>query len=376
MLIGVVTTSYPRYPGDLAGNFVAGLNRYLEGLGHQVRVVAAGDTDAHAHEHEHADVLRLPSPLFYRGGAPDALARGGGRLAAMRFSLALLPAVRRHLAGCRGLISHFAVPCGVTAALFARGRPHLAIAHSSDVHLLRRSGAEAVLRWLARRADLVYTDASLRVPGAPGRIAPMGVFAAAFAPASEAERAAARARLGLHRPTVLFLGRLVPVKGLPVLLSAMRLGPPSFDLVVAGDGPERTRLTALAAGLPVRFVGAAAPALRRDLLLACDLLCLPSVRLPDGRAEGAPTVLAEALCAGCPVVASDLGGAAARVGDAGRLVPPGDAPALRAALDGALQPGWLAAARARARVHGRQHDWAVAGPRLVGPFIAALSHPG
>src|SRR5207245_2360976 len=112
----------------------------------------------------------------------------------------------RRLDRCDALISHFAVPCGVVGALLARGRPHLAIAHSSEVHLLRRLRMERLLWALGRRADLVYSDGSLRPPGAPGRVSPMGIDVAALQCAEGRE--AARRRLGLRGPTALFLGRL------------------------------------------------------------------------------------------------------------------------------------------------------------------------
>ena len=58
MNIGVITTSYPRWPGDAAGNFVGAHVEALRALGHEVEVIAAD---------------RPTEPLFYRGGAPDAL---------------------------------------------------------------------------------------------------------------------------------------------------------------------------------------------------------------------------------------------------------------------------------------------------------------
>lgn len=375
MHLGVLTTSYPRFPGDAAGNFVAGLNRYLVRAGHTVEVLCAAEPGAPPPPAEPGVTVHpLPSPLFYHGGAPDALAGAGlaALLDAARFSFDLCRAASR-LARCDALISHWLVPCGALACAVAGGRPHLAIAHSSDVHLLRRLRAQALARLIAQKADLVYTARSLVVPGAPGRVVPMGIDTADFAPADPGEPARARARLGLPpgRPTALFLGRLVPVKGLDRLLAALG-DRPQWDLLVGGDGPERLRL-----GAPprVRFLGQVGPALRRDLLLACDLLVLPSLRLPDGRTEGSPTVLMEALAASCPIIASDVGGVADLIGPAGRpagqLVPPGDVPALRAALLAALDPAWRAAARAAAAERAPRHDWARIGPMLLASVLPA-----
>jgi glycosyltransferase involved in cell wall biosynthesis len=100
-------------------------------------------------------------------------------------------------------------------------------------------------------------------------------------------------------------------------------------LQVAGDGPERTELEALAStsGLRgrVEFLG-----FRTDvpaLLAGADAFVLPSAM------EQQPLVLIEALGAGKPVVATDVGGVAEMVPGAGLLVPPGDVPALAHALE-------------------------------------------
>ncbi len=372
MHIGVLTTSYPRFPGDPAGNFVAGLNRYLVRCGHTVEVLAAGDGPDE--RMAPIEVRRVASRLFYGGGAPDALAAGwSSYVEAGRFSLRMLRLLRWRAAGFQALISHWVLPSGLLVAVGAPRCRHLMIAHSSDIHLLRRLRAEALLRALRRRADLVYTASSLQVPGAPGRVVPMGVDAAEFAGIGAAERQTARLRLGLSRPTALFLGRLVPVKGLGVLLRVLGTEGVPADLLIAGDGPERARLSGMAAGLSlgdrVRFLGEVHGAARRELLAACDVVVLPSVLLPDGRTEGAPTVLLEALCAGCPVVASAVGGVAELVGDAGLVVPPGDQARLGAALREATAPGWRERLGSRAAARGARYDWSMVGPLVLGDLL-------
>ncbi len=152
-------------------------------------------------------------------------------------------------------------------------------------------------------------------------------------PADAAERAAARAALELAdgAPVALVLAALVVRKGIDVLLEALadaRLG--ALVLLVAGEGPEREALAARARSLGLgpraRFLG------RRDdreaLLAACDLLCLPS------RHEGLGVAALEAMAAGRPVVATNVGGLGEAVvdGRTGLLVPPDDAPALADAL--------------------------------------------
>ena len=148
-------------------------------------------------------------------------------------------------------------------------------------------------------------------------------------------RAVARAALGLPADAfvVAALGRLVPVKGFDLLVEAMPAllaAVPGAHAIVIGDGPEETALAARAERLGVsarvRLYGA-----RPDvaaILAGVDVLAAPS------RNEGMGRALVEAMALGVPVVGADVGGIPSVVGDdeAGRLVPPGDAPALAAAL--------------------------------------------
>lgn len=108
---------------------------------------------------------------------------------------------------------------------------------------------------------------------------------------------------------LLFVGRLVPRKGLDVLLRAL----PALAgarLTVVGDGPLRAHSEALAeeVGGTVAFRGALPHAEVRSALLRSDVLVMPSRMTADGEAEGSPTVLKEALAVGLAVVATDNGG--------------------------------------------------------------------
>jgi glycosyltransferase involved in cell wall biosynthesis len=95
---------------------------------------------------------------------------------------------------------------------------------------------------------------------------------------------------------------------------------------VAGEGRERERLEALAAGAGVSLLGARADVL--DLIAAAGAVCLPS------EAEAMPMSLLEAMALGRPVIATDVGGTVelVRDGETGRLVPPGDERAMTHAI--------------------------------------------
>ncbi|OGL25637.1 MAG: hypothetical protein A3G44_03070 [Candidatus Rokubacteria bacterium RIFCSPLOWO2_12_FULL_73_47] len=196
-------------------------------------------------------------------------------------------------------------------------------------------------RWTDRIVTLTERGTAehlARGIGRPGQYAtvPSGVPTAALRAAAP-PRAAARARLGLAPDAyvVAGLGRLVPVKGFDLLVEALpRLAAevPSARVLLVGDGPERAALEARARALGVAarlHVTGATPEVAAHLA-AADVLAAPS------RNEGMGRALVEAMALGLPVVATAVGGIPAVVedGGCGRLVPPGDADALAAALAG------------------------------------------
>ena len=141
---------------------------------------------------------------------------------------------------------------------------------------------------------------------------------------------------------LVFAGRFVEKKGLPVLLDALHIlaaqgiTPP---VVLAGDGPLRPAMERRAVGLThVCFTGwLGARPLRQQLEHAVALV-VPSVRAAGGDREGLPSVAAEAMMCGVPVVASSEAGLdAAMLGRGGMVVRAGDAQALARALAHVLQ---------------------------------------
>jgi glycosyltransferase involved in cell wall biosynthesis len=399
MRVGVVTTSYPRAPGDPAGSFVAGHVDWLVHAGHAVEVLCAAAAAPHRSWQPGVRVVPVAAPagLFYQGGAPEALAARGPAAAAdvARFSAALLRAVARHARGWDAAFAHWLAPSAAALALAAPpGLRLVTIAHSGDVHLLRRLGLATPLAWglWLRRARLACVSEHVRErflagvrPARLGRalrarslVTPMGVDLARWRAAAQAARdaAAARATPAAQREpgsrTVLFLGRLVPIKGVAVLLeAAARLAPTCgpVRVIVAGDGPLRVELAAQARAVAdrcaIELVGEVRGAARDRLLAAADVLVLPSLPVAGGRSEGAPVTALEAMAAGVPVVASRTGGLAELPPDTATLVQPGDAAALAQGLarclnDDALRGRQIdAAARWVAR-----HDWAEVGARL------------
>lgn len=129
---------------------------------------------------------------------------------------------------------------------------------------------------------------------------------------------------------VLFLGRLAPEKGIDVLMdAAARL--PGVAFCVAGDGPASDHLRSAAPG-NVRFTGHLGQADLADELARACVVVSPSICH-----DNAPLAILEAMRAGRAVVATNLGGQPELLGNAGIIVPAGDAAALAVALGDLLQ---------------------------------------
>lgn len=137
---------------------------------------------------------------------------------------------------------------------------------------------------------------------------------------------------------ILFIGRLAQPKQPDLLIRAITTLPDdvrnNIRLTIIGDGPRRKRLQEMVlrnnrfAIANVHFTGALTREQTRDALTSADIFVLPS------RYEGLPYSISEAMAAGVPVIASDVGGVREAVeNDAGILVPPNDVQALKTALE-------------------------------------------
>jgi len=210
--------------------------------------------------------------------------------------------------------------------------------------------ARLLCRWGWFAALSAEAREELLARGVPGErifTLPNGVDLRVHRPATAEDRARLREQLGLapDRFVGVFVGRLHPVKDVDTLLKAAAIVP-ELELVIVGDGPERTRLEAAAGRLGVhrrvRFHGFSSRVV--DVLRAADAFLLSS------HGEGMSNALLEAMACGLPcLVSRSVGGARELLGDGrGMLLGDGeveawaeaieslvDEPALRAALGGA-----------------------------------------
>ena len=188
----------------------------------------------------------------------------------------------------------------------------------------------ALERRLYRRLDAIVaedhrTHGALRRGGWPARLVHTGVDTVRFRP-DPALRRESRAALGIpdDAPVLLMAAVINRQKGIHLGVGAFRrlaASRPRLHLVVAGDGPERRRLEAIArageVGARVRFLGTVPDAAMARYHAAADVLLYPT-----SRAEGVPRTILEAMASGVAVVATDRGGVrtAVRDGETGVLL--------------------------------------------------------
>jgi glycosyltransferase involved in cell wall biosynthesis len=331
----VLTTSYPRFPGDAAGRFVADAVERVRAAGVEVEVV---------------------SPAGFRHFGLAYGAGFAGNVSRRPWLALLVPAMlagfrraARRAARDADLVHAHWLGAGLVAATL--GRPFVLQVWGTDLELARR--APRLARPVLRRAALVIAASTAlaeqaRALGAREvRVIPSGVDL----PLHVGEEA--------DPPEVLYAGRLSSEKGVLDLVEAVG---GRWTLVVAGDGPLRDRV-------PGALGWVAHDELQRLYARAAVVAC-PS------RREGFGVACLEAMAHGRSVVATAVGGLRDLVvdGETGVLVPPGDVSALRAALERLLADRDL---RRRLGVAGRERaaerfSWERATEATLSAYAAVL----
>jgi glycosyltransferase involved in cell wall biosynthesis len=358
-VIVMVTTSYPRFPGDGIGSFIEPIAKGVAARGHEVHVVAPwhpairrnrSEDGVWFHFYRYAP-LRALNVFGYAEGlqADTALKAAAWSAAPLALAAGWFKALRVAAKKQATVMhAHWVIPNGPIAMAAAGRRPLVVSLHGSDVFVAEKYPAigrvaRAVFRrsgWVtACSADLASRAVHLGADARRIEVVPYGVDADRFRP-SPADRARVREELGIgETPLVFSAGRLVAKKGFEVLIDAARIvagSTPSLTVVIAGDGDLRDELARRAAALPgvVRLIGARGQNEIAALAAAADVIAVPSVRDTAGNVDGLPNFALEALASGTPVVATRAGGLGAAIADGhtGVLVAEGEPEALARGL--------------------------------------------
>jgi phosphatidylinositol alpha-mannosyltransferase len=362
------------YSWDVPGGVqvhVRELSAHLRELGHDVRILAPGSRRG-----QRADALIV-------GRAVPV--RGNGSVARISFGPQVASSVGRALREAKPDIIHVhepLVPSVSMHAVLQANAPVVATFHS-NVGRERTSSlwfrlAVPMIRpvWnrLARRiavSDAARRSVTSRMGPSDLLIVPNGVDVGRFS-------SAARAPLppGRH---LLFVGRLEERKGFPVAVAAfaqLARAYPDLRLLVIGDGSERDAVDQLEPTVRsrVEMLGQVDDDRLASYLRAATLYLGPAT---GGESFG--IVLAEAMAAGLPIVASDIDGYCdvARDGLEAVLVTPGDVNALVEGVREVLDDPRLAQSLGRAgaqRAH--EYDWDTVTARLVDVYRDVLARQG
>lgn len=247
-----------------------------------------------------------------------------------------------------------------TVAWFLSGlldRPYSFTSRAHDIfvedHMMTRKLESAALAVTINRHNVRFMERWMPYPGAT----PVQVIHSSLDPAEFPY-----VRTGRLPHKLLSVGRLVPMKGFDVLLTALaelRSRGVEFTCTIIGEGPERSRLEHMSRSLGlqklVEFPGAM---MQRDVLRQMSeatLMVLPCLVTPQGQSDGIPNVLMESMAVGLPVVSTRIAGIPELIknGVNGRLVPERDPDALADAVQALM------------RNPGERQSFAEAGRRTV-----------
>jgi phosphatidyl-myo-inositol alpha-mannosyltransferase len=323
--IGLICPYSLTVPGGVQYQ-VLGLARALRGLGHEARVLAPCDgppPDAGV------TPLGMSIPTAANGSvapiAPDPAAQ-----------LRLVRALRDEEFDVLNLHEPLVPGAGMTTCVI-KSAPIIGTFHAAG-HVGPYTWGRLPLRLFAKRLDhriAVSEDArtlAQRYIKGDYEVLFNGI---------EIDRFAKATPWPTDGPTIFFIGRHEPRKGLAVLLDAMAELPADVRLWVGGTGPATEALQQLHAGDDrIEWLGRISDEEKAQRTRGADVFCAPSL---GGESFG--IVLLEGMAAQTPTVASDLPGYSnvARAGRDALLVPPGDASALAAAINRVLDDSSRAA---------------------------------
>ncbi len=381
----MVTSSYPKYEGDVTAPFIESIASSLASRGCEVHVLAPYHPElrrAPVEKGVHLHFFKYsPFKSLNIWGYAEALE------ADVRVKGAIFPLTPVVFAGSLWALlrltreikfdimhAHWVVPNGPVAMIAARLRrlPLIVSLHGSDVFLAEQSRAiTQVAKRVFRAAGAITApsdDLRLRAVrlGAPAdrcRLVPYGVDPGKF---TRIEGAGPMLRKALGLPDdaliVFAVGRMVYKKGFEYLIRAVPAvlrEHPNAKIVLAGGGDLQERLMSLVQQLGVERSVLMPGWISRDKLplyfSGCDLFVLPSVVDQSGNVDGLPNTLLEAMASARPVVATAVAGVplAVKDGENGLLVPE-------------KQPGELSAAiNLLLRAPDLRHQYGEAGRRRV-----------
>ncbi len=322
----VLASTYPRWSGDHEPGFIHELSKRLTSEFNVIALVPdAVDSDVDG-------VLDGVEVIRYRYAPKglQSLVNNGGivnNLKTYRWKWLLIPgfilgqylAIRKILKEHKidVIHAHWLIPQGWIACILAQAYkiPFVVTSHGGDLFGLQGNTLTKVKKIVAEQATAMTVVsqameeylAQVSIKPKILQVIPMGVdLKNRFTPNLKVRR---------NTHELLFVGRLVPKKGLNYLLLALPhllKEHPNLNLNIAGFGPEelilKQKVKALGLKNHVKFLGALAQEQLPELYRKATLFVAPFVRADNGDQEGLPVALMEAIGTGCPAIVGHVAG--------------------------------------------------------------------
>lgn len=351
-----VTTSYPRFEGDIAGSFLLPLVDKLRNDYNICVMFPSKSTD------KHNNLNHLPFTYFFNPrwqlltanhGIPEMLTSKPWLALQLPFLLVgMILNIIKHSKIADVVITNWLLPGGLAGAIASMltKKPHIVICHSAGVHFLMALPFKKVLFnfILKHTSKMILVTPFLLEKLSPLiakdcdkiEVIPLGVDLETFN--LPVDTTAVRQKYGIpvNSKVVLFIGRITSIKGPDILIKALS-GFPEITLVVVGRGENIDYYKKLAAenGVNAIFPPEVTGEQKIKLLKMADVVVVPSRKMNNNRTEGAPVVIIEAMAAGKIIVAARTGGIPLMIDDdvSGKLFEPENINALRQLLQQIFQ---------------------------------------
>lgn len=334
MRICVLTSSFPRFSGDPAGVFIYNLSLCLSRKGVEVEVISPHDFGYNYSESR--DAIRIHRFPYFYPPKYQRLCYGAGILQNIKrdvlariqlpsfvitnvlYSLWMIK--KRHF---DVIHAHWSLPQGLVGILCKKlfKVPCITTIHGSDMY-----GLKFPLLRLLNAKVIKYSDVCTANSKATARVAcetygtknieiiPVGVDDTFFFKRTRNADAIKR-ELGIDGRVVLFIGRLIDLKGVDYLIKAtpeVLKRCPDINVLLVGSGPQKEYLMNLSKDLGVENRVVFIDKVPQDEILKfyaiASVFVLPSIVNARGETEGLGVVLLEAMASGVPVIGSNVGG--------------------------------------------------------------------
>jgi glycosyltransferase involved in cell wall biosynthesis len=385
MNILIVTTNLPRWKGDFRVPFILEAAKAVNGKGHHVRVLTMHNPGSA--EHEWIDGIEIFRIRYLpekhetlqkdAAGIPAAWDRGfASRLKLLPFFIALVAALPEKAKGFDLIHANWSL-AGLAAVVtkpFHR-LPVITTVQGSDIYKVHdkpiirsaiRFGLRSCARVIALSTDLAKSVEAMGIQKEKIVVIPNGINICNFPMGEQTNR--------LRQ--VLYVGSLVPRKGVKTLIEAMAKVHDKFPdahLLVVGEGDQRTELENLVRQFQLEgivfMLGTKSQAEVSILMRESKLFVLPSIE------EGQGVVLVEALASGTPCVGSRVGGIPDVITpEVGQIVEAQDVEELACAIESYMENDTVwrkASQKARERVKN-EYNWYALAEKIIAVYQSVL----